>query len=186
MLMKRSSYGERDYAFGQAMLSLRTALGLTQAGLAKHLGVSRRAVGEWEVGSSYPKAEHLKALMALAIQHQAFPAGREAEEIRAFWQAARQKLLLDESWLSALLSQQLPRLTLVAPLPVEQSSGIDHVLASPAAGGPRMGWGGAPAGPALFGGEGGLGLPPPRGVPGGRPGGGVLGLGGTGKSGRGG
>src|SRR5256714_663278 len=135
MLMKRSSYGERDYAFGQAMLSLRTALGLTQAGLAKHLGVSRRAVGEWEVGGSYPKAEHLKALMALAIQHQAFPAGREAEEIRAFWQAARQKLLLDESWLSALLSQQLPRLTLVAPLPVEQSSGIDHVLASPAVGG---------------------------------------------------
>src|SRR5438132_4877851 len=158
MLMKRSSYGERDYAFGQAMLSLRTALGLTQAGLAKHLGVSRRAVGEWEVGSSYPKAEHLKALMALAIQHQAFPAGREAEEIRAFWQAARQKLLLDESWLSALLSQQLPRLTLVAPLPVEQSSGIDHVLASPAAGGPRMDWGDALAVPTFYGREGELAL----------------------------
>ncbi|OLB33021.1 MAG: hypothetical protein AUH05_17860 [Ktedonobacter sp. 13_2_20CM_53_11] len=156
--MKRSSYGERDYAFGQAMLSLRTALGLTQAGLAKHLGVSRRAVGEWEVGSSYPKAEHLKALMALAIQHQAFPAGREAEEIRAFWQAARQKLLLDESWLSALLSQQLPRLTLVAPLPVEQSSGIDHVLASPAAGGPRMDWGDALAVPTFYGREGELAL----------------------------
>src|SRR5256714_1840452 len=158
MLMKRSSYGERDYAFGQAMLSLRTALGLTQAGLAKHLGVSRRAVGEWEVGGSYPKAEHLKALMALAIQHQAFPAGREAEEIRAFWQAARQKLLLDESWLSALLSQQLPHLTLVAPLPVEQSSGIDHVLAPPAAGGPRMGWGGALAVPTFYGREGELAL----------------------------
>src|SRR6266487_2252511 len=153
MLMKRSSYSERDYAFGQAMLSLRTALGLTQAGLAKHLGVSRRAVGEWEVGSSYPKAEHLKALMALAIQHQAFPAGREAEEIRAFWQAARQKLLLDESWLSALLSQQLPRLTLVAPLLVEQSSGIDHGLASPAAGGPRMDWGDALAVPTFYGRE---------------------------------
>ncbi|TMC25178.1 MAG: helix-turn-helix domain-containing protein, partial [Chloroflexi bacterium] len=156
--MKRFSYSERDYAFGQAMLSLRTALGLTQAGLAKHLGVSRRAVGEWEVGSSYPKAEHLKALMALAVQHQAFPAGREAEEIRAFWQAARQKLLLDESWLSALLSQQLPRLTLVAPLPVEQSSGIDHVLAPPAAGGPRMDWGDALAVPTFYGREGELAL----------------------------
>src|SRR5256714_1631615 len=177
MLMKRSSYGERDYAFGQAMLSLRTALGLTQAGLAKHLGVSRRAVGEWEVGSSYPKAEHLKALMALAIQHQAFPAGREAEEIRAFWQAARQKLLLDESWLSALLSQQLPRLTLVAPLPVEQSSGIDHVLASPAAGGPRVGLGGAPAGPALYRRGGGLGLLSPWGSPGRCRGGGAAGRG---------
>ena len=65
--MKRSSYGERDYAFGQAMLTLRTALGLTQAELADRLGVSRRAVGEWEVGSSYPTAEHLKALLALAV-----------------------------------------------------------------------------------------------------------------------
>ncbi len=43
--MKRSSYGERDYAFGQSMLNLRTAIELTQAGLAEHLGVSRHAVG---------------------------------------------------------------------------------------------------------------------------------------------
>ncbi len=46
--MKRSSYGERDSAFGQSMLTLRTAIGLTQAGMAEHLGVSRHAVGEWE------------------------------------------------------------------------------------------------------------------------------------------
>src|SRR3989440_11677636 len=153
MLMKRSSYGERDYAFGQAMLSLRTALGLTQAGLAKHLGVSRRALGRGKVGSSYPRAEHLKALMPLAFQHPPFPAGREAEEIRPFWQAARQKLLFDESWLSALLSQQLPHLTLVAPLPVEQSRAIDHLLAPPAAGGPRLDWGAALAVPTFYGRE---------------------------------
>src|SRR5215467_13550525 len=60
--MKTTSYGERDYAFGQRMLKLRTSIGLTQAGLAGLLGVSRQAVGEWEAGSSYPKAEHLKAL----------------------------------------------------------------------------------------------------------------------------
>src|SRR5258706_14081755 len=144
MLMKRSSYGERDYGFGQAMLSLRRAIGLTQAGLAEHLGVSRRAVGEWEAGSSYPKAGHLKRLIELGVQQQAFPAGREAEEIRAFWQAARQKLLLDEPWLAALLSQQLPHPpgALVAPLPVEQTRGIDQGLA-PAVGGPRVGWGNA-------------------------------------------
>src|SRR6266566_9602302 len=76
--MKRSSYGERDYAFGQAMLTLRTAIGLTQADLAEFLGVSRKAVGGWESGGSYPKAEHLKALLALAVTHQAFAAGREA------------------------------------------------------------------------------------------------------------
>ena len=59
-LVKRYSYGERDYAFGQVMLTLRTHIGLTQAGLADQLGVSRRAVAEWEAGSSYPKAHHLQ------------------------------------------------------------------------------------------------------------------------------
>jgi transcriptional regulator with XRE-family HTH domain len=61
--MKRFSYGERDYAFGQRMLTLRNAIGLTQAGLANRLGVSRRAVAEWEAGSSYPKPKLLKALI---------------------------------------------------------------------------------------------------------------------------
>ena len=42
--MKRSLYGEPDYAFGQLMLTLRTHMGLTQASLAKLLRVSRRAV----------------------------------------------------------------------------------------------------------------------------------------------
>ena len=62
--MKQFSYGERDYAFGQAMLTMRTAIGLTQAGLAELLGVSRNAVSRWEAGETYPKAEHLKALLA--------------------------------------------------------------------------------------------------------------------------
>ena len=46
--MKSTSYRELDYAFGQAMLTLRTACGLTQAGLADLLGVSRQAVVGWE------------------------------------------------------------------------------------------------------------------------------------------
>ena len=62
--MRRSTYGERDYAFGQLILALRSAIGLTQAGLSDQLGISKRAVGEWEAGSSYPKATHLKALIA--------------------------------------------------------------------------------------------------------------------------
>jgi transcriptional regulator with XRE-family HTH domain len=97
--MSRSLYGERDYAFGQRILTLRTQLGLTQTGLAELLHVSRRAVTEWEAGSNYPKAEHLQQLIALGVQQQAFPAGREAEEIRALWHAAHQKLLFDEAWL---------------------------------------------------------------------------------------
>src|SRR6266853_1415390 len=98
-LVKRYSYSERDYAFGQLMLTLRTTIGLTQAGLAERLGVSRRAVAQWEAGSSYPKVERLKQLITLGVQQQAFPVGREAEEISALWKAAHQKVLLDESWL---------------------------------------------------------------------------------------
>src|SRR5258707_14714857 len=117
--MNRSLYGERDYAFGQRILTLRTQLGLTEAGRAEPLHVSRRAVTEWEAGSSYPKAEHLKHLIALGVQQQAFPAGREAEEIRALWHAAHQKLLLDEAWLAALLGRPRPALTLLHPVPLE-------------------------------------------------------------------
>src|SRR5215471_1899940 len=101
--MRASSYRDRDYAFGQAILTLRTTIGQTQVGLARHLGISRKAVGEWEAGLTYPKTEHLKALIALAAQQQAFPAGHEKEEIRAFWQLAHQKMLLDEAWLAMLL-----------------------------------------------------------------------------------
>ena len=86
--MKRSSYNQRDYAFGQKMLTLRTSIGLTQAGLAWLLHVSRHAVAGWEGGIAYPKAEHLKAFLALCVQQQAFPAGREVEEIRVLCRPA--------------------------------------------------------------------------------------------------
>src|SRR5947207_8882292 len=150
--MKRSSYGERDYTFGQAMLTLRTAIGLTQAGLAELLHVSRRAVGEWELGSSYPKAQHLQQVMTLAVRASAFPPGREAEEIRAFWQAAHQKMLLDERWLQELLGTQRPRLASVAPGPVEQTRSSEQVGAQPARG-PRVDWGDALDVPSFYGRE---------------------------------
>src|SRR6266446_2463281 len=149
--VKRSSYGERDYAFGQLMLRLRMGIGLTQAGLAQRLRVSRYAVGEWESGSSYPKADHLKAFIALSVQQQAFAAGREAQEIRALWHAAHQKVLLDELWLLGLLGQQRPRLVLVTPESDEQT------VAQPAVG-PRVDWGDALDVPTFYGREGELAL----------------------------
>ena len=121
--MNRSLYAERDYAFGRRILTLRTQLGLTQTSLAKLLHISRRAVTEWEAGSSYPTAEHLQELIALGVQASAFPAGREAEEIHALWQAAHQKVLLDELWLQELLGQQASlRLNFVGEQPGGASS----------------------------------------------------------------
>jgi len=149
--MKRFSYGERDYAFGQAMLTLRTSIGLTQADLAERLRVSRKAIGRWEGGFSYPKAEHLKALLAFAVGQQAFPSGREEEEVRAFWHAAHQKVSLDEQWLQRLLGTQRPRLALVAPRPIEQTLGAEHDSDPQALGEPRVDWGDALDVPSFYG-----------------------------------
>jgi WD40 repeat protein/transcriptional regulator with XRE-family HTH domain len=138
--MKGSLYRERNYAFGQTILTLRTTLGLTQTELANVLGVTRRAVGDWEGGLTYPMAEHLKQFVVLAIKRQAFPAGREAEEIRALWQASRQKVLLDEAWLGTLLPD-----VDVSPAsqPVEETIGAAQAPAPPARSGPRLDWGDA-------------------------------------------
>src|SRR5436853_3833764 len=165
--MGTTAYDERDYNFGQAILDLRTKIGLTQVGLANELGISRHAVGEWETGSSYPKALHLKALIALAVQERAFTAGREAEEIRALWEAACQKVLLDERWLSSLLLQQRSsHLHLVSQAAEESTTlgtcrncglSLSTCVCSPAqslpASEPRVDWGEALALPPFYGRE---------------------------------
>ena len=135
--MKSYSYRERDYAFAQMMLTLRATLGLTQAGLADQLGVSRRAVAEWEGGLSYPKAERLKQLVELGVQQQAFATGREAEEIRELWRAAHQKVLLDEAWLHDLVAPPVP-----IQLFPQTEARAPHTGGEPAAF-PRMDWVGA-------------------------------------------
>src|SRR2546428_7565617 len=151
--MKVSSYRERDYAFGRVMLTLRTRPGLTQTELADMLGVRRRAVIDWEGGLTYPKADHLKQFVVLAIERQIWPFGREAEEARALWQAARQKVLLDEAWLGGLLSHlQAPP----ASQSAEETSATappPEALASASRGGPRLDWGDALARTSFYGRE---------------------------------
>src|SRR6266852_7296509 len=147
--MKRFSYSERDYAFGQIMLTLRTNIGLTQAGLGDLLGVSRRAVARWAAGSSYPTVERLKQLITLGVQQQAFPAGREEEEIRALWHAAHQKLLLDEAWLAALLGRPRPALTLLPPVPLAEPQRGEVSAAEPKPA-PRVDWGEALDVPSFY------------------------------------
>ncbi|EFH86187.1 eIF2A-related protein [Ktedonobacter racemifer] len=115
--MTRYSYRERDYTFGQAMLKLRNSISLTQAALADLLGVSRRAVGEWEAGNTYPKAPHLQHFVELCVQQHVFEPGHEEEEIRALWKMAHQRVWLDEAWLSTLLTRPP-----VPPHPITQIS----------------------------------------------------------------
>ena len=138
--MPRHSYRERDYAFGQVMLKLRSRIGLTQAGLAALLGVSRRAVGEWEAGSNYPKAQRLQHIIGLCVQQHVFVPGREEEEIRALWKTAHQRILLDEAWLSAVLSTQT---TLVFTSTTEVPAPPGQAPAMQSAAFPRVDWVGA-------------------------------------------
>jgi transcriptional regulator with XRE-family HTH domain len=72
--MKGSSYRERDYVFGQLMLTVRTKLKLTQTALADLLGVRHRAVIDWEGGLTSPNVDHLKHFVVLAMERQPFPA----------------------------------------------------------------------------------------------------------------
>jgi transcriptional regulator with XRE-family HTH domain len=124
--MPRHSYREHDYIFGQAMLRLRKRLRLTQAGLADLLGVSRRAIGEWEAGSTYPKAEHLQHFLELCVQQHVLTPEREEAEIRTLWKTAHQRVLLDEAWLSALMTRSP-----AAPALVEEAESAAVVRAPP-------------------------------------------------------
>src|SRR5260370_28922928 len=131
------------------MLTLGMTIGVTQGALGAPLHVARRAVAEWEAGSAYPTTDHLKQLIVLGAKRQAFPLGREAEEIRALWKAAHQKVLLDELWLHGLLSTQRPRLAPVLPLQGEQTGATDQAVPRPALG-PRVDWGEALAVPSFY------------------------------------
>src|SRR5690348_9025180 len=91
MVSMRPPCGEPDAVYGAAMLKLRTNMTLSRTELANCVGVSRQAVREWETGNSYPKVEHLKALIALAVQKHVWASGSEAAEIRLLWKVAHQK-----------------------------------------------------------------------------------------------
>ncbi|MFL5588848.1 MAG: NB-ARC domain-containing protein, partial [Ktedonobacteraceae bacterium] len=82
-------------------------------------------------------------VITLAVRASGFPPGREAEEIRALWKAARQKVLLDEQWLSTLLGRSGPSLELVA----------QPTVAAREAFGPRVDWGDALDVPSFYGRE---------------------------------
>ncbi len=135
--MPRHSYRERDYTFGQAMLTLRTSIGLTQAGLAALLGISRRAVAEWEGGSNYPKEEHIQHFIVVCVQQHVFAPEREEEEIRDLWKTAHQRVLLDEAWLAAVLSTHT---TLVFTSTTAVRAPSDQAPAMESAAFPRIDW----------------------------------------------
>ena len=127
------------YRFGLHSLALRTESNLTQSGLAELLGVSRQTIVGWESGTYYPSPQHLRHLIELCLQYHAFHRGQEAEEIRALWQSAHQRMPLDETWLTRLL-EQLPDEPAAPPIaPPSPALG-----AEPPRPGLQVDWGDAP------------------------------------------
>jgi WD40 repeat protein/transcriptional regulator with XRE-family HTH domain len=137
--MPPTLYHQRDYSFGQQILSLRTASNLTQTGLAELLGISRQAVVGWESGASCPSPRHLKHLIEIGLQHNAFHSGQEAEEIRALWTNSGVRVPLDETWLADLLAP--PSDSAAATAPRSRAPTGDAEILKP---GRLVDWGEAP------------------------------------------
>jgi len=67
--------------FGQRLLRLREAAGLTPAGLSEAAGVSRMSVSRWERDAQHPPAAELAALAAaLGVSLAAFDGVRWPEK----------------------------------------------------------------------------------------------------------
>jgi WD40 repeat protein/transcriptional regulator with XRE-family HTH domain len=136
------------------MLTLRTAIGLTQSGLAEYLGVSRRAIGDWEAGNNYPTPDHLKHFIDLVVNQRAFTPGHEEEQIRELWRAAHQKVLLDEAWLASLLPQSEPQPQQHPSQPKTQDNASttgSNALSRNLTATPRTSWGNALTVPNFYG-----------------------------------
>jgi transcriptional regulator with XRE-family HTH domain len=70
------------------LLRYRGRTGLTQRALAARIGVHVRSIQAWETGISYPRAEHLQALLAAFLQTGGLAEGAEVAEAGALWAAA--------------------------------------------------------------------------------------------------
>src|SRR5205085_10872454 len=111
-------------------------------------GVARRAVGEWEGGLKYPRAERLQHFLGLCVQQHVFTPGREEEEIGALWKTAHQRVLLDEAWLHQLLSSAQPEAIVPASEATDDSGSnsshrIAPIVSVPTPSFPRIDWVGA-------------------------------------------
>jgi WD40 repeat protein/transcriptional regulator with XRE-family HTH domain len=110
-MQNKSSYRSLDYEFGILIQSLRQKTGLTQTALADLVGVSKRAVLNWEAGDSYPQISRLRRLVEVFLEKACFTAGQEKEEAYLFWEKATPtktdvKDAFNPEWFYALLNEK--------------------------------------------------------------------------------
>ena len=103
-------YKRRDFDFAQQLVTLRKRAGLTQEDVALRIGLSEKAIRNWEGGSNYPAELNLRKLIEMYLDKNAFASGREQEEARLLWEKLHERTphrigLFDEPWFAALLTQ---------------------------------------------------------------------------------
>src|SRR5205809_2950837 len=119
-MSSRHRYKLRDFVFAQRLLTLRKRAALTQEAVALHVGVTEKAIRNWEGGSNYPSEVNLRKLIELYLDQGAFAAGQEQEEVRTLWdqlqESTRHRInSFDELWFAGVLKEWRTRRLSLAP-----------------------------------------------------------------------
>src|SRR5216683_749613 len=95
-------------SFQGLLLRHRGRTRLTQRQLGARVGVSRGSVQDWEAGSSYPDAQHLRALIAALFEGGGLTVSDEAEALwaAALRQAPRMQTPFDAVWWAGLKARR--------------------------------------------------------------------------------
>src|SRR5258708_16467615 len=95
-------------SFQGLLLRHRGRTRLTQRQLGARVGVSRGSVQDWEAGSSYPDAQHLRALIAALFDGGGLTVSDEAEALwaAALRQAPRMQTPFDAVWWADLKARR--------------------------------------------------------------------------------
>jgi len=102
---------EYNDSFALLVLTLRKQAGLTQVELATLVGVTEKAVRNWEAGTAFPPENRLKKLIGIYLGLGAFTPGQERAEAKTLWKqacqtASHRKAIFNEAWFTVLLTQQ--------------------------------------------------------------------------------
>lgn len=109
-----------DYELGNLIQTYRYKAKLTQSGLAKLVGVSKRTVINWEAGTSYPQSGHLRRLVEIFLDRGCFTEQVEQGEAQFLWESATRakndaKDDFDPAWFNSLLRERTGLLRAVEP-----------------------------------------------------------------------
>src|SRR2546421_5723073 len=113
-------YKLRDYDFAHLLLTLRKRSRLTQEDVALQIGISEKALRNWEGGSHYPSDAHLRKLITVYLHKHVFVSGSEHDEARLLWNQVHERTphrigSFDEPWFATLFQEWQAHSTSQAP-----------------------------------------------------------------------